>query len=261
MAVMARTLGIPSRIAVGYAPGSVVNVKDGQNQYEATSDDLHAWTEIYFTGVGWVSFEPTPGVGSATSFKEPGVPSSNTDSSTNQGSDRQSVRDETGPIQDTTSTSSTASRTAPRTALTVLAGLLLLLGVPRVVRLLRRRWHTSRAGSSVDPVWRELEDTARDYGVPFSVSDTPRGFAARLVERPGVDQESLDRLLHRVERARFARDARQDGDGVDDLRAVIASVGDGATRQERWRAVWLPRSLAGRRAYSVAPPRPASALG
>ena len=70
MAVMARTLGIPSRVAVGYAPGKVVGVSDSQNIYQNTSQDLHAWTELYFEGAGWIGFEPTPGVGSPTAFPE-----------------------------------------------------------------------------------------------------------------------------------------------------------------------------------------------
>jgi transglutaminase-like putative cysteine protease len=262
MAVMARTLGIPSRIAVGYAPGSVVGVKDGQNQYEATSDDLHAWTEIYFQGAGWVGFEPTPSVGSATAFKEPGSPASSSEEGEIADSPRSSVREEANSADSAAPASSTSSGTASRTALITITGLLLLVGVPALLRWARRRWRLSRAGSSVDPLWRELEDTARDFGVPFSPADTPRGFATRLGGRPGIDHDALNRLLKRVERARFARTALQEGDGVDDLRAVIASLGEGASRQERWRAVLLPRSLAGSRTYSPSVPiQPASALG
>lgn len=262
MAVMARTLNIPSRIAVGYAPGSVVGVRDGQNQYEATSDDLHAWTEIYFEGVGWISFEPTPGVGSATRFLEPGSPSSSTDDGEVSGTNRQSVREETNTIDSTAATSSDSSRTAPRTALITVAALVLLVGVPALLRWARRRWRFSRSGSSVEPLWRELEDSARDFGLPFSPTDTPRGFATRLGARDGIDHDALTRLLHRVERARFARTAIQEGDGSDDLRAILTSLSEGASRQERWRAIALPRSLAGRRAYAPSGPlQPVSTLG
>ncbi|MFD1214861.1 DUF3488 and transglutaminase-like domain-containing protein, partial [Arthrobacter sp. GCM10027362] len=68
MAIMAREAGIPSRIAVGYAPGRVTGetvVRDGVEltQYEADSRDAHAWPELYFENIGWVAFEPTPGRG------------------------------------------------------------------------------------------------------------------------------------------------------------------------------------------------------
>ena len=66
MAVMARTLDIPSRIAVGYAPGTPEGLDNGRRNYAVQSDDLHAWTELYFAGVGWVKFDPTPGVGQTT---------------------------------------------------------------------------------------------------------------------------------------------------------------------------------------------------
>ncbi|MEV7395925.1 DUF3488 and transglutaminase-like domain-containing protein [Aeromicrobium sp. NPDC092404] len=249
MAVMARTLGIPSRIAVGYAPGSVVGVKDGQNQYEATSDDLHAWTEIYFEGVGWINFEPTPSVGSPTSFREPGSPTSETDDGEVPSTNNPSVREQDGSVDTAAPAASTAERTAPRTALVTTVALVALLGLPALLRSARRRWRLSRAGASVEPLWRELEDTARDYGLPFSPTDTPRGFISHLGGRDGIDREALERLLLRVERSRFARSAAMDGDGTYDLRAVVASLAGGASRAERWRAVALPRSLAGRRAY------------
>jgi len=57
-AVMARTLGIPSRIAVGYTPGTLQS--DGT--YLVTGADSHAWPEIWFDGIGWIPFEPTPGI-------------------------------------------------------------------------------------------------------------------------------------------------------------------------------------------------------
>ena len=55
-AVMARTLGIPARVAVGFTPGTLA---DGR--YHVTSHDAHAWPEIYLTGIGWTHlFDPTP---------------------------------------------------------------------------------------------------------------------------------------------------------------------------------------------------------
>ncbi|MFG2248756.1 DUF3488 and DUF4129 domain-containing transglutaminase family protein [Spirillospora sp. NPDC048823] len=56
MALMARILGIPSRVAMGYTPGS--ETKPGE--WVVRSRDAHAWPELYFQGTGWVRFEPTP---------------------------------------------------------------------------------------------------------------------------------------------------------------------------------------------------------
>jgi transglutaminase-like putative cysteine protease len=58
-AAMARTLGIPSRVAVGYTPGELTP----DNWYSVRGKNAHAWPELYFQGVGWVAFEPTPGRG------------------------------------------------------------------------------------------------------------------------------------------------------------------------------------------------------
>lgn len=55
MVVMLRSQGIPARYAVGFAGGEQVN----ENQYLVTSDRGHAWVEVYFPDVGWVTFEPT----------------------------------------------------------------------------------------------------------------------------------------------------------------------------------------------------------
>lgn len=55
MAVMLRTLGIPSRVAVGFTTGYATG------EYRSiTSQDAHAWVEVYFGDQGWVSFDPTP---------------------------------------------------------------------------------------------------------------------------------------------------------------------------------------------------------
>jgi transglutaminase-like putative cysteine protease len=58
MVVMARAIGIPARLAVGYAQGSY----DYENErWVVTEMDAHSWPEVYFDGIGWVEFEPTAG--------------------------------------------------------------------------------------------------------------------------------------------------------------------------------------------------------
>lgn len=56
MALMARHLGYPSRVVMGYAP----EVADGADEVEVLGSDVTAWVEVPFEGVGWVSFRPTP---------------------------------------------------------------------------------------------------------------------------------------------------------------------------------------------------------
>ena len=57
MTLMARSLGIPARLATGFLPGRV----EGDAR-RVLSIDAHAWPELYFEGIGWLRFEPTPSV-------------------------------------------------------------------------------------------------------------------------------------------------------------------------------------------------------
>jgi transglutaminase-like putative cysteine protease len=61
MALMLRMLGIPARVAAGFTPGS----RDGPDRYLVRDLDAHSWVEVYFTGIGWVPFDPTPGIAPA----------------------------------------------------------------------------------------------------------------------------------------------------------------------------------------------------
>jgi transglutaminase superfamily protein len=57
MALMLRMAGIPTRVAAGFAPGSL-NRDSGE--YRVRDLDAHSWVEVYFNGIGWVTFDPTP---------------------------------------------------------------------------------------------------------------------------------------------------------------------------------------------------------
>ena len=57
MAVMLRSLRIPSRIVTGFRGGEF---NDLTGQYVIRASDAHSWVEAYFPGSGWVSFDPTP---------------------------------------------------------------------------------------------------------------------------------------------------------------------------------------------------------
>ncbi|GGV75826.1 transglutaminase [Streptomyces gelaticus] len=74
MAAMARTLGIPARVAVGFTPGT------GQSDGSVSVGlrDAHAWPELYFEGAGWTRFEPTPTRGSTPSYTQEAAPTGDT---------------------------------------------------------------------------------------------------------------------------------------------------------------------------------------
>jgi Transglutaminase-like superfamily/TgpA N-terminal domain len=68
-AAFARVLGLPSRVAVGFTPGELHD----DDRYYVQGKHAHSWPEIYFDGVGWVPFEPTPGRGNPVAVLYTGV--------------------------------------------------------------------------------------------------------------------------------------------------------------------------------------------
>jgi len=62
LALMLRLDGIPARVAAGFAPG-----EGSGTTWTVTDQDAHSWTEVYFAGIGWVPFDPTPPGGPARS--------------------------------------------------------------------------------------------------------------------------------------------------------------------------------------------------
>ena len=69
-AAMARTLGLPSRVAVGYTPGTY---DEATGTYSVAGRNAHAWPELWFDDLGWVAFEPTPGRGAPGNERYTGV--------------------------------------------------------------------------------------------------------------------------------------------------------------------------------------------
>ncbi|WP_372696894.1 DUF3488 and DUF4129 domain-containing transglutaminase family protein [Arthrobacter sp. JSM 101049] len=227
MALMARSLGIPSRIVVGYAPGRTNGASalgtDGQQWagYELSARSAHAWPELYFPGLGWVPFEPTPGRGTTPSYASdspaggplpapaeddaPTRPATGGDSSpsaepsTPAAAGSQETMDDAG-----------ASWAAPAGAmLVVLAGLFGPFGVRRWARARRLR----RIRQPVDwrdgprAAWQELLALGRDYGLAQRPSETDAAYALRLQAHLPDVAPSVGRVREAYERAVFSRDA------------------------------------------------------
>lgn len=57
-AAMARAVNLPTRVAVGFTTG---NLDLAAGVWRVTTQDAHAWPEVYLAGIGWTAFEPTPG--------------------------------------------------------------------------------------------------------------------------------------------------------------------------------------------------------
>jgi hypothetical protein len=261
MASMARTLGIPARVAVGFTPGSAVNTQGSElPQYRVTTHDLHAWPELYFSGIGWVRFEPTPGRGIAPAF----APRSVDDPATPK-------VDESKPAPAPTPTSvatatatatpapgiteapatadpATAPHAAPPTSPSpwlFIVPIAVLLSLPFLVRAFRRQRRIAQLDAGSAPAgWEELRDTADDLGLPTSNARTPRQLSADLDAHLDDDgAAALARLRAALESAVFASPGGGALPEADDLRAVLRALRRDAGLAKRIAATLLPRSL------------------
>ena len=67
-AAMARSIGLPTRVAVGFTWGEWDSERGVGGAYVVRGKHAHAWPEVYFAGTGWIRFEPTPGRGAPGDF-------------------------------------------------------------------------------------------------------------------------------------------------------------------------------------------------
>jgi transglutaminase-like putative cysteine protease len=269
-AAMARTLGIPARVAVGFTPGEVQD--DGL--YHVTGRQAHAWPEVYVPNYGWVAFEPTPGRGIPGGESYTRVP------------DQQDLS--TGPVvlpdpsaETTIPNAAATPNTTPNPNLrdpgddSVLSGtpfgdashgspwprrllvlaialgalaVLWLVAVPIAGIWLRRR----RRARAVTPsartlvAWEEAADTLALVGAARVASETNDEFARRAVTVADVEPSLVDPLAQVATIAAFA----PQGVGDDDADQAVALSGElqtavreraGTMRRLRW--VLDPRTL------------------
>jgi transglutaminase-like putative cysteine protease len=251
MALMARLERIPSRIVVGYQPGTPA-VVDGRSVFTVSSDDLHAWPELYFDRVGWVRFEPTPGRGALPAY----APLPSAGASAGASTAAPSARTSDAVPSAAPSAGAGASGGDGGAALAAFlrgAGLVALiaaiLALPGLARLaLRRRRLRGVAGpGGAGAAWQEVLLTSADLGVPAADGRSPR--ETEEVLRTAVAAElgarsALGRLRLAVERQAYGPTAQ--GADEADVGLVLRALGEGASRRQRIVAAVAPRSLLGR---------------
>ncbi|MEU9577734.1 transglutaminase TgpA family protein [Streptomyces chilikensis] len=272
MASMARSLGIPARVAVGFAPGT----EQGDGSVEVSLRDAHAWPELYFEGVGWTRFEPTPTRGTRPEYTRPQTtPGATARPSRAAPEDTASAEPSARPSASVSCTVELKRLDAcpeptgpalvadggggpgwPGPLLWTAAGLALVL-LPLSPMLWRLRVRALRLGThgrgeaDVLPhtlrVWRELTDTAWDLGIPPDDSLTPRRAAERIVRigRPDpATAEAVHRVASAVERVLYAPRARAVPGLSADVRGACAVLRGSVSRGTRLRALLAPRSAA-----------------
>ncbi|WP_176765813.1 transglutaminaseTgpA domain-containing protein [Actinomyces ruminicola] len=180
--LMARSLGLPTRIAIGYAS------RAGEATTSVSGRDLHAWPEVWFDGVGWVAFEPTPGGAGARADTGTTVPSEPTAEGTTTAASA-SARATPTTVRPTASGKAAQASTVRVTVLGAWLGrhrlwplgavcVALLLAAPALVRVGRRRRRLRRIRDGDRPAaaaWEELADTAADLGLWNAAGRGDRG--------------------------------------------------------------------------------------
>jgi transglutaminase-like putative cysteine protease len=263
MTVLARLLGIPARVAVGFDQGTYL----GDGNYRVESTDAHAWTQLYFSGLGWLTWDPTP-AGSAVGQTNSVPPGYTTHTSGGSGSPSPSTGPTVAPHRGRTvpginrkalsipgaagggkTPAGTGAGGGPPVPLIVVAVLLAaVLLTPRAIRSLtrRRRWLTAHDDAGrAHAAWAEVLDDLTDLGVGHGPGETSRAVAARVGDQQRLSaagRQALDRLAVAEERARYARQAGSAATLAADVVTLRGAVAASVTRTARGRARLVPPS-------------------
>jgi transglutaminase-like putative cysteine protease len=293
MAIMARYAGVPARVAIGYTHG------DHQHGYwSITTDDAHAWVEVYFTGIGWTTWDPTPpseNGRATTATYAPTTPATAPGSigggTTNPSGThitgggptgqpslspaqkqlqlRLNRQDEVFASNDPARSHRKAARPANRhvgwwVVGAIVVVLLLAPGIarPAVSRRRRRRAADADPRQAAHAAWDDVIATAYDVGLRLDETESPRTTAARLSRQVGLDRDGRERFLRLAaaeERACYAPVVRPDGSLPELARTVRRGMLRASDASRRLRALVLPPSTVSAATHGIAA-RVASAL-
>lgn len=243
MTLMARMVGIPARMAIGFLPGSPD--EDRRDTYVVSARQAHAWPELYFAGAGWVRFEPTPAqqTGAPPIYADPFAPDPQASANVPTGSAMPTTMPTAQPggqAEEREGYVGIGDAEVPVAAFATVTGVVGLLVVALGLWLWHRRRRHRRVPEGAEEWWGRLREDLAEHGVRWTDATTPRQ-AAHLVRAarprpvealPGdVGPEAalvaeadaaLDRLVAAVEAERYA--PRPSGAGADELAAWVAAV-------------------------------------
>jgi hypothetical protein len=242
-AAMARALGLPARVAVGFTPG----IQQADGSFIVQGRHAHAWPEVYFKGVGWVPFEPTPSRGipgaaqawtgvapaqegqpapvAAPATTNPSAPTTVAGGPTTVAPPKSTRAEAIDPATDTSSTSSPWPNRLLTLAVALVAAAVVWVVALAAVRSGRRRRRRATARSAADHVlvaWAETVETLARAGLGARASETPAEYAARIGSERAVDAAPLVRLAESTTRAAYAADV--DGEDPDQAMADAEDI-------------------------------------
>lgn len=216
-AVFARLIGIPSRVAIGFTPGEQSPIGTSNVQlFNVRSQHAHAWPEVWFDGIGWVLFEPTPGRGAPSAnytnvapAQDDSFPSAVAPSTTslNEMSTTTAVNPTTVPIDPMNPTSpSTTERSRGLlqifSYLAVVIALIALwaFAMPRFVRSAARR----RENNLILLSWRSAVAQFEAVHGELPSQLTVFEIGERFIEQSWADAELIERIVNLVTQHLFA---------------------------------------------------------
>ena len=186
MAAMLRMLGIPARVAVGFTSGT-----NDEGTWVVTDHDAHAWVEVWFAGIGWIPFDPTPGRGTFGGEYSFASNSNAAVAALRRGELPESTRTIPPRIPDAGDllpTSTPDSRAPSLVGIGLLLAGLWIAAVGSGKALVRRARYLSRDPRRVATASRrELEGFLRDQGV-----DLPRNATLVTLQNAVHDELGLD---------------------------------------------------------------------
>jgi transglutaminase-like putative cysteine protease len=260
MAVMARLVGIPSRVAVGFTAGT----QQSDGHWQVTTHDAHAWPELYFAGYGWLPFEPTPRGDGQTRAPSYATAVPNRHSGPGKGGKltgpdplpKPSAATGKGPRGGAGDTTDDATNGGPAASgfdgdlwIALGAVVLLIVIAPSAARMLTRRRRMLRLhGAHCDPAaaWAELRDSTVDAGGPWDDGRSPRQSAVRVAHWLSASADvraALGRLTRAEEEHRYAATPIPTaGTLADDVRTVRVALRLRRSRRRGLRAILLPPS-------------------
>jgi len=266
-AALARSVGLPARVAVGFTPGE----QGDDGAYVVKGRNAHAWPEVWFAGVGWVPFEPTPQRGIPGAEPYTGVepqqavetPTTAPGTATTAPPDTLLPGEEiipgleelapdlgevTGPeaVEDTSSPWPGRLATVAGVLLAVVGTLVLLGPGRRQWSRVRRRRQASTAAEHVLASWAELEDAFWRAGVPRRATETPEEYARRAASATRVDVGAARQAAAHATAAQYGEPFLSP-DAVDASAAAVARVEAGLREGLAWtvrvRSLVDPRSV------------------
>ena len=221
MAVMLRSIGIPSRIAVGYGTG---RYDDERKAWVVLDRDAHSWVEVWFPGHGWLPFDPTPGrsAPNPASVSSPDYAPSSFEIDLG-GIERAAVeppKEEPGPVEEPAGEQDAEPAAASPgggggppwqwALLALVAAPLAATPAVRAARRARARRHGDER-ARVIAATRDLESSLRALGWEPPPAGTASERAADVRDRTGIDPAPLYR---RAARARYAPEPVPAGAGA-----------------------------------------------